>query len=246
MRLNSVAAPVATTTASAVPHRLRGAFGPELVHEPEADRRSDDHSDDDRVERLAHHRRRRRRRKQQPQQRTVQLASQHRPHARMMGPHRVRPKVSVRSATSVVVRPDARVPSALRTCSVVEDAAVSIRSRFDGSAVGDEMSGTPKYGTSECPTSSCGSRSRLPDVRGLPRIRLSLRQIAAARFGHSALSAGTTRRARGVDRLVGRVQHPVWLTGDCCDNGQMASFWARMQVELREAVGNTPRRIARR
>ena len=71
-------------------HRLRSAFGPVLVDEPETDRRRDDHPDDERVESLAHDPRHGRRSEQQPQQRAVQLAGQHRPRARMMRPHRVR------------------------------------------------------------------------------------------------------------------------------------------------------------
>ena len=73
-------------------HRLRSAFGPVLVDEPETDRRRDDHPDDDRVEALAHDRRHGRRGEQEPQQRAVQLAGEHRPRARMMGAHRVRPE----------------------------------------------------------------------------------------------------------------------------------------------------------
>ena len=128
-------------------HRLRRAFCPVLVDEPETDRRGDDHPDDDRVEALADDRRHRRRGEQEPQQRAAQLASEHRPRARMMGAHRVRPERSRSGPTPPPwSSPDGRDRSASSTWSGVIAAAASIDGSDAPASTHDAVSATPKSG----------------------------------------------------------------------------------------------------
>ena len=135
-------------------HRLRGAFCSELVDEPETDRRGDDQPDDDRIEAFAHDSRHRRRSEQEPQQRAAQLASEHRPRARMMGTHRVRPEPLGPFRHLRRIEPRRPRPERIEDLARASCAAVASIGGSDAAAsTNDGVSVTPKYG-------GCGHRRR--------------------------------------------------------------------------------------
>ena len=71
-------------------HRLGSPFGAELIHEPEADGRTEDDPDDDGVHTLSDERRYRGRRSEKPKQGAADLTRQNRRGACMVGPHGIR------------------------------------------------------------------------------------------------------------------------------------------------------------